>query len=154
MSSGRETVPAFDTSALLPLFNAQHPHYGRAKAQFEAADMVVLHPSVITEFTTVMRRLAKDKGLDGNEKARQALMALLRQPRVAIRADMDYEAVVDRYLCAPGISFTDAVVAASVAHFNKSKPVTFDKKLGKLRAPTAKVRARRRKALESSLADW
>lgn len=116
--------------------------------------MVILHPSVITEFTTVMRRLAKEKGYDGNEKARQALMALLRQPRVAIRADMDYEEVVDRYLCAPGISFTDAVVAASVAHFSKSEPVTFDKKLGKLRAPTARERARRRKALGSRVADW
>ena len=146
-------MPAFDTSALLPLFNPQHPHYGRARARFEAAETVILHPSVITEFTTVMRRLAKDKGLDGNEKARQALVALLQQPRVAIRAEMDYDAVVDRYLCAPGISFTDAVVGASVLHFDKSQPVTFDKKLGKLRAPTAKERARRRKALESSLAD-
>lgn len=119
-------MPLFDTSALLPLFDPGHPHHQRAKDAFERAETAVLHPSVIVEFTTVMRRLAKDIGENGNEAARSALKALLDQPRVLVSADIDHRRACSLYLDEPAISFTDAVVARSDEAFDKEEPVAFD----------------------------
>lgn len=119
-------MPVFDTSALLPIFNPEHPHHGRAREAFERAELVVLHPCVLTEFTMVIRRLAKDLGQDGNAAAREALQSLLDQPRVLVSGDMDHRPACELYMARKEISFTDAVVAMSDKAFDREEPVAFD----------------------------
>lgn len=118
-------MSVFDASVLIPLFMQRHPHHEAAKKHFENADLVLLHPCVIDEFTTVSRRLANDQGLDGNRYARTSLQALLNEPRVRVRSEMNYDDVVALYLAAPRLSFTDAVVQR-LALDQKTKPLSFD----------------------------
>lgn len=144
-------MPLFDTSALLPLFNPGHSHHDDAKKAFESCGQVVLHPLVIHEFTTVVRRLAKDRGADGNEEARRGLLALLAEPRVKVRADMDYDAAIDRYIAAPRLSFTDAVVAGSRFHYDKEEPIAFDDHLLKAQALSKEECRKRRLLMEQRI---
>lgn len=121
-------MPVFDSDALVALFDADHPHHAEAKRQFEGADHVLVHPSVVTEFTTVVRRHAKAKGLDGNVAAREALGDVLEQPRVRIEERLVYPAAVARYMESNTLSFTDAIVA-QLAWQDQNPPVTFDGQL-------------------------
>ena len=119
-------MPAIDTDAAVALVTTTHPHHSAARRRFDAATQVYLHPSVITEFTTVLRRQANRAGSDGNAVARQALATLLAQPRVKIEAGIDHAHAVQRYMGSPALSFTDAVVASFSAWFDKATPLTFD----------------------------
>jgi predicted nucleic acid-binding protein len=122
-------MPAFDTDALVALFDEAHPHHKEARDEFLQADAVLLHPCVISEFTTVVRRLAKDAQQDGAAVARQTLHALLQQPRVSITRNIGYEDAIQLYTVAPNLSFTDAVVSEMRAWGDKKFPVTFDKNI-------------------------
>ncbi|MHB8632866.1 MAG: PIN domain-containing protein, partial [Thermoplasmatota archaeon] len=122
----RPRVPAFDTSALIPLFDKDHGHHGRASKAFRDANEVLVHPCVLEEFTRVMRRIMKDAGQDGNAGSRQALAALLAQPRVRIVHQMPYDKVVELYLADSSLSFTDAVVSQLRWEADKANPVAFD----------------------------
>lgn len=144
-------LPVFDTSVLVPLFIKEHEHHKKAKHLFATADWIILHPSVITEFTTVIRRLAKNKGLDGNEQAREALLSLLLQPRVSIRSDMDYQEIIDLYASSSRLSFTDAMVAQSDAYFDKKAPATLDESCEIAHTISKEERKRRRKDIESRI---
>lgn len=119
-------MPAFDASALVPLFDAAHPRHDEARRRFREARQVLLHPCTVAEMTMVVRRIAKDHGRNGNKVARQALSSLLEQPRVRIEASLDYEAAVAMYLDTNKLSFTDAVVAQMRHHHDRKAPVTFD----------------------------
>ena len=142
-------MPHFDTSALVPLFYEDHPNHARAKAAFASADEVVLHACVVLELTTVVRRLAKAAGKDGNLEARQALAAILREPRV--RLQDGHEAAVELYLADPRISFTDAIIAVSGSPGSKEEPVAFDEAIWKAAAIPRDKRARARKTVEAGL---
>lgn len=122
-------MPAFDTSVLIPLFDVGHPRHGQSQRLFLEADMVLLHPCVLQEVTTVVRRNAKDAGQDGNKAARAVLRKLLAQPRVRIAGDMDYDAVVELYVDNAKLSFTDAVVCGMRSYFDRKDPVTFDERM-------------------------
>jgi predicted nucleic acid-binding protein len=141
-------LPLFDTNALIPLFNQQHPRHADARKRFETTDQVVLHPTVIYEITMIIRRMANKAGLDGNERARIALLTLLKEPKVTVQADMDYQRVVDMYVAHPGLSFTDAVIARSSEHFDKKEPVTYDKKIHRARTTNRKDIMKRRKDMD------
>lgn len=143
-------MPIFDTSALVPLFIENHPRHADAKKAFNDAEQVVLHPCVIAELTTVVRRFTKDAGEDGNAAARKTLLRLLRQPRVVVRADMPYEDSIELFLVDPRISFTDAIVSESQSHMDKQEPVSFDEGIWRARAIGAEERMRRRRALDET----
>lgn len=121
-------MPAFDADALVALVDAAHPHHVEAKHRFDSADQVLLHPSVVTEFTTVVRRHAKAKGIDGNVAAREALRNILTQPRVRLEERLAYPSAVARYMESKALSFTDAIVA-QLAWQDQDPPVTFDTQL-------------------------
>jgi predicted nucleic acid-binding protein len=119
-------MPAFDTSVLVPLLDRGHPRHTEAARRFDAADQVLIHPAVASELTTVVRRLAKDRGQDGNRAARQALRALLEQPRVRLESELQADAALRRYLADAALSFTDALVAQMRWHHDQQEPVAFD----------------------------
>jgi predicted nucleic acid-binding protein len=125
-------LPAIDSDAVVALMTTTHPHHAEARRQFDAASHIYLHPSVITEFTTVLRRQAKKNGLDGNAVAREALDTLLKQPRVTIELGIDHHQAADRYAKTTTLSFTDAVVADFQFHLDRQPPITFDAALAKL----------------------
>jgi predicted nucleic acid-binding protein len=127
-------MPAMDTDAAIALVTTTHPHHAEAVRQFEDAVQIYLHPSVVSEFTTVLRRQANQAGLDGNQVARQTLARLLEQPRVRLETGIDHDHAVDRYHASPPLSFTDAVVAEFRWHLDKAAPITFDKALAKAAA--------------------
>lgn len=120
-------MPAFDTDALVALVDQDNEHHAEARRRFVQADLVLLLPSVLSEFTTVVRRHARAKRMDGNKAARKALSQLLAEPRVRVEAQLDYLAASKRYLETPGLSYTDALVAQMRWHHDQLDPVTFDK---------------------------
>lgn len=119
-------MPAFDTSVLVPLFTPGHPHHERSVAAFNDADQVLLHPCVLAETTTVLRRLVKGAAGDGDAAGRQAIQALLEQPRCRLVADLDYPRAVARYGASPSLSLTDAIVLQLGQEHDRRPPVTFD----------------------------
>ncbi len=123
-------MTTFDTSALVPLFDVRHPRREEARAAFRAARTAKLHPCVLAELTTVVRRLAKDRGQDGNKEARNALRALLGQPRCGISTQADYDKAVRRYLSDSALSLTDAIISTM------KEPYAFDERI--LRAASRK----------------
>ena len=119
-------MPAIDTDALVALHTSTHPHHSAARRMFEEAPQVYLHPSVATEFTTVLRRQANKAQLDGNKVAREALQGVLAQPRVQLSVDVSHKDATLRYLSSHGLSFTDAIVAQFCWSADKQQPITFD----------------------------
>ena len=101
-----------------------HEHHARARKAFRNADDVLLHPCILAEFTTVVRRNAKDAGEDGAKAARLALRALLHQPRVRVVHDIDHGAAVRRFLARPRLSFADAILL-EVARKEGKRVVSF-----------------------------
>lgn len=141
-------MPLFDTSALVPLFDEAHPNHKKATAAFQAADLVLLHPCVVLELTTVLRRLGKAARLDGNRAAREALVVLLQEPRV--RMEGNHDAAVELFLADTRISFTDAIVAVSGSGVDA--PVAFDDAISKAAAMPPEKRVKARKAIEARVA--
>ncbi|MHB8634602.1 MAG: PIN domain-containing protein [Thermoplasmatota archaeon] len=129
-------MPAIDADALVALHTSTHPHHAKARRLFEQATQIYLHPSVATEFTTVLRRQANKANLDGNQVAREALRSLLAQPRVQMSVEVRHHDAVERYLSHPVLSFTDAIVAGFRWSADKQDPITFDKVL--LKAASSK----------------
>lgn len=135
-------MPAFDVNVLVALVDEDHPHHPVATRLFDTAGTVLLHPCVLTEFTTVIRRHAKSIGQDGNAAARRALRAVLAQPRVTVEPSIPEADAIARYLAFPGLSFTDAVVAEMRWHHDRQEPITFDQGVVKAsRATSKEVRA-------------
>jgi predicted nucleic acid-binding protein len=132
-------TPAFDTSALVPLFDPSHERHAEASKSFDEATAVLIHPCVLAEFTTVLRRLARASGRDGNKVSREALANLLQQPRVRVEADVDHAEAVSLFQENARLSFTEAVVLAMRNHKGAGAPVTFDENvlaaLHRLRKP-------------------
>lgn len=124
-------MPAIDADALVALHTSTHPQHGEARRRFEAAGHIHAHPSVLAEFTTVMRRQATRQGLDGNKVAREALQSVLAQPRVRLSIDVDHGDAIRRYLANAALSFTDAIVATFRWSADKQDPITFDKAIVK-----------------------
>lgn len=131
-------MPAFDASALVPLFVPGHPHEAPATVRFEEVGVVLVHPCVLAEMTTALRREAKNRGLDGNETARAALEALLAEPRVRVEPALAYDDAIARYLAFTGLSLTDAIVAELRWHHDRQEPVTFDRDLLRAARATSK----------------
>ena len=120
-------MPAIDADAMVALHTSTHPSHIEARRKFEAVGQVYLHPSVVTEFTTVLRRQANKQGLDGNAIAREALQSFMAQPRVQLSIDVDHGDATLRYLANRDLSFTDAIVAEFKWSADKQDPITFDK---------------------------
>ncbi len=120
-------MPAIDADAVVALHTSSHPNHREARRKFEAASQVYVHPSVVTEFTTVLRRQANKHGLDGNQIAREALQSFMAQPRVQLSVDVDHGDATQRYLANRTLSFTDAIVAEFRWSTDKQDPITFDK---------------------------
>lgn len=123
-------MTVWDTSAIIPLFDPDHEHHAAARRRFEEAEEVWLHPCVVLETTTYIRRQAKDQGGNGNRVAREFLAGLLNQPRVRVAQEMNADAAVEKYLGAGSLSFTDACVLA-LAQSRGMALVAFDRRLGK-----------------------
>lgn len=119
-------MPAFDTNVLIALIDEDHAQHQEAKQRFDGAQEVLLHPCIVAEFTTVVRRLAKDAGMDGNRAARDALQGLLAQPRVRIVNHMDHADAVQLYMAEPKLSFADAVLSEMRWGFDRQESVTFE----------------------------
>lgn len=131
---------SFDTGALMAVFDADHPRHDWAREAFRDADQVLLHPCVLAETSTLLRRRINGVGKDGNKGARDAIRLLRAEPRCRLIAGIDHDAVTRRYLADHQLSFVDAVVL-ELAFRERTAPVTFDKAI----AAHWKKRASRRK---------
>jgi predicted nucleic acid-binding protein len=102
-------MPVLDTSVLVPLFDADHPDHAQARERVGAPILLHVSGGVIAELTTVLRRRAKDAGLDGSRVAREALSKLegLRGFRHA--ASYDADAVSRVYQAHSALSYVDAL---------------------------------------------
>lgn len=119
-------MPAFDTGVLIAIVDEEHARHREAKRLFDEAQEVLIHACIVAEFTTVVRRLAKHAGADGNRAARDALNGLLAQPRVRIVNTMDHADAVRLYMAESRLSFADAVVSEMRRGFDRQESVTFD----------------------------
>lgn len=102
-------MPVPDTSVLVPLFDADHPRHQDARRQVGAPVMLHVTGGVLAELTTVLRRRAKDTGLDGARTAREALRHLesLRGFRHAVTYDATEVSRV--YKAYETLSYVDAM---------------------------------------------
>lgn len=114
-----------DTSALVPLFDADHVHHGRARRALTGHARLLVPTVALAELTTYLRRAAQDVGLDGNQVARQAVQELLALPGVEERQAYDGAAGHRLYLAPGKLSFSDAVVIATALRYG-DELVTFD----------------------------
>lgn len=127
-------MPAFDTSVLVALFDRGHPSHDAAVKAFRDAPAVLLHPCILAELSTVIRRNARKAGADGNSAARTALRHLLAQPRCRVFADIQHGAAFERYLKTRGLSLTDAILLQFMDEADRQPPVTFDRRIQKAAA--------------------
>lgn len=101
-------MPVVDASVLVPAFDADHPLHGRARKLLAAAGRVAIHPGTLAELSTVLRRQANLKGLDGANVARNAVRALRSLPGMRDTGDNLAVAATRRYLESKELSFVDA----------------------------------------------
>ena len=119
-------MTAFDTSALIPLFDTSNPHHERANQAFRDAQSVLLHPVVVAEAAAVLRRNAQASGRQGNAVARQALEHLRREPRCRVVSQVNDAGALERYLSDGRLSLVDSYVIQVALQHGNEPPVTFD----------------------------
>lgn len=112
MRSWRTTLPILDTSFLVAAWNLDHPDNAAARKRLaqqtnEADPVLRINAGALAEASRILRRLAKDAGLDGNGAARHYLTTFLRLPGTTIEARFADEAW-PRYLEQTSLSFVDA----------------------------------------------
>lgn len=114
-----------DTDALVALSGESHPNHSKAKAALDAGPITVTLGTLV-EFTVVLRREAKDRGLDGNGIAREGLARLRGHPSYRPASPVPEEEIASIYQTNPRLSFVDAWnVAAS--RRTREPLVTFDR---------------------------
>lgn len=101
-------MPVADTSVLVPLFDADHPHHAQARRAVEAPGTLLVSGGVLGELTTVLRRRAKDIGLDGDRIAREALGKLESLAGFRHADAYDATAVSRIFQAHAGLSYVDA----------------------------------------------
>lgn len=106
-------LPVVDTSALVPVYDLDHPHRAQALEMLEGHDRLVVPTVVLAELTTYIRRKVKDAGGDGNQAARRALAELMASHGVEERPLRDGRPAHRLYAESAALSFADAVVIAT-----------------------------------------
>ncbi|MGH2669845.1 MAG: PIN domain-containing protein [bacterium] len=101
-------MPVPDTSILVPLFDADHPHHARARRAVGAPGPLHVSGGVLAELTTVLRRRGSDVGLDGELIAREALERLEALQGYRHASEYDAVAVSRLYRTHSGLSYVDA----------------------------------------------
>lgn len=101
-------MPVVDTSVLVPLFDADHPHHHDARQLVAAPILLYVTGGVLAELTTVLRRRGKDVGLDGARIAREALGQLEKLQGFRHVTDYDPGSVSRTYAAHAGLSYVDA----------------------------------------------
>lgn len=116
-----------DTSALVALLDAGHPHHADAARDLSEGHVTVTWGS-LAEVATVVRRLAKDNGQDGGKAARQALAAItsLAGFRQAPPAELD--TVLKLHGKEASLSFVDAWNLTTAMHSGEEL-VSYDRDL-------------------------
>lgn len=107
-----------NTSVLVPLLDAGHPHHTRAQQDLAEGHITVTRGS-LAEVATVVRRLAKDAGEDGNQAARRALAAITALAGFREAPHVGLEAVVKLHQQDRRLSFVDAWNLAVARHANE-----------------------------------
>lgn len=116
-----------DTSALVALVDTNHAHHADAAHSLAEGPVTVTWGS-LAEVATVVRRLAKDAGLDGNRAARQALAAVTGLAGFRQAAAPDLGKVLKLHGKEATLSFVDAW-NLHVALAADEALVSFDKEL-------------------------
>ncbi|MEA3143463.1 MAG: hypothetical protein QOG31_787 [Thermoplasmata archaeon] len=116
-----------DTSALVALLDAGHPHH--REAQRDLADgHVTVTRGTLAETATLVRRLAKDAGQDGAKAARQALAAVAALAGFREAPHVDLPPLLALHRDEPGLSFVDAWNLAAAQQGNE-RLASYDKDL-------------------------
>jgi predicted nucleic acid-binding protein len=116
-----------DTSALVALLDAGHPHHADAQRDLGEGHVTVTRGS-LAEATTVVRRLAKDAGQDGTQAARQALAAITALAGFREAPHVELDAIAGLHRQDGRLSFVDAWNLAAALHANEPL-VSYDKGL-------------------------
>lgn len=114
-----------DTSALLPLFDTEHPNHAQAKAALSSIKRIAVPGGVLTELTRLLRRLANQQGLNGNTVAREALHALRTLPGFRDTGDGLASVTQKRYAAQSNLSYVDAW-GIEAARADRDELLTFD----------------------------
>lgn len=124
-------MPVLDTTVLVALFDESHESRGKVLRQL--GDATVLHiPSVVlAELMLVLRKLAKDRGHDGNAFARACLAKLMAKRGIEERQEYDGAAARQLFRANPGLSYVDAVGIVTARTMNEEL-LTLDKEQLKL----------------------
>ncbi|MHB8633962.1 MAG: PIN domain-containing protein [Thermoplasmatota archaeon] len=116
-----------DTAGLVALLDANHTHHAQAAHALKEGPVVVTWGS-LSEVATVIRRLAKENGLDGNLAARQALAAITGLKGFRDAAQLPLPDVLKLHHQEPSLSFVDAW-NLHLALATKEPLLTFDRAL-------------------------
>jgi predicted nucleic acid-binding protein len=100
-------VSVADTSALVALLDANHPHHADAARDLAEGHVTVTWGS-LAEVATVVRRLAKGNGQDGGQAARQALAAITDLAGFRQAPPGELDAVMGLHGKETSLSFVDA----------------------------------------------
>ncbi|MEA3203638.1 MAG: hypothetical protein QOI63_1317 [Thermoplasmata archaeon] len=107
-----------DTSALVALLDAGHPHHKQAQRDLAEGHVTVTRGS-LAETATVVRRLAKDAGHDGGQAARQALAAITTLAGFREAPHVELATVLKLHQQDGGLSFVDAWNLATALQANE-----------------------------------
>lgn len=116
-----------DTSALVALLDAGHPHHADAARDLAEGHVTVTWGS-LAEVATVVRRLAKDNGQDGAKAARQALAAITSLAGFRQAPPGELEAVLKLHGKESSLSFVDAWNLTAAMHGGEEL-VSYDRDL-------------------------
>lgn len=116
-----------DTSVILALLDETHPRHHEARGAL-ANGWITVTRGTLAETSTVVRRLAKDAGIDGNAAARRAVDGVCALAGFREAPPTDLDAVTGVFRRERPLSFADAW--ALVASVEGNEPlVTYDKPL-------------------------
>jgi predicted nucleic acid-binding protein len=117
-------VTVVDTSVVVALLDADHPHHASAASRVATGPITATWGTLL-ETSMVIRRLAKDAGLDGNKAARKALRAIISLDGFREAGGADLRGVLALYDRSHALSFADAWTL-SVAIETGEPLLTFD----------------------------
>jgi predicted nucleic acid-binding protein len=116
-----------DTSALVALLDAGHPHHRDAQRDLAEGHVTVTR-GTLAEAATVIRRLAKDAGQDGTQAARQALAAITALAGFREAPHVELADVLKLHQQDGSLSFVDAWNLGAALQANE-RLVSYDKGL-------------------------
>lgn len=116
-----------DTSALVALLDVDHPKHSIAEAHLATGPITATWGTLL-ETSVVIRRLAKDAGLEGGRAARQALRAICSLDGFREAPTPPLREVMALYQRRTSLSFADAWTL-TVASDHDEPLLTFDRTL-------------------------